>query len=325
MFPISSLSSSPAAELQAVNRTAEATAVNSATINPVGSALDAPPAASVQVDLSPVASFLLSVTNAQDQLAQVQGTQAQRADTVNAAVQNVVDSFNLLPTVDFDQGQPAETSLLNNLVNSLNQQVNDGVNTNTQAQNLSRLGVTLQPSLLSELSGGLSLEPELLRTAFNANDQQTTQTLQNTLNTFRQQATEFAERLSAAGSSQIAGLNPFQQPALTPADLATNTRLQLTDVQSTQQTSAPAVAQALTAAQANAEQTNAAQVAAAQQAANTPTDLRSNPALAAAIAAYNINDVAGTTGRAAQAAQSAIPRVGAVNAITPSRGIGNAP
>ncbi|WP_432380494.1 hypothetical protein [Duganella sp. P38] len=225
MFPISSLTPSAATELQPVNRAAEAAAVNSATINAVGSALDAPPAASVQVDLSPVASFLLTVTNAQQQLAQAQGTQAQRADSVNAAVQNVVDAFNLLPTVDFDQGQPLEASLLNNLVNSLNQQNNDGAN--TQAQNLARLGLTLQPPLLSDLTGGLSLEPELLRAAFGANDRQTTDTLQNTLNSFRDQATQFAERLAAAGSSQIPGLNPFQQPALTPADLAANARLSL--------------------------------------------------------------------------------------------------
>jgi len=146
----------------------------------------------VTIDLSPVASFLLSVTNSQQQLSELQGNttlnNAARADTLNTAVQNVVDAFNLLPTVDFDQGQPQQASLLNNLVNSLTQQTNDSVN--TQAQNLAQLGVTLQPPLLSDLTGGLSLEPEQLRAAFNANNQQTTSTLDNTLNTFRNLATD---------------------------------------------------------------------------------------------------------------------------------------
>ncbi|WP_373988721.1 hypothetical protein [Duganella sp. BuS-21] len=225
MFPISSLTSSAAAaQLQPVSRTAETSAVNGATINAVGSATDAPPASSVTVDLSPVASFLLSVTYAQEQLSQTQSNNAQRAETVAAAVQNVVDSFNLLPSVGFEQ-EAQEATLLNNLVGSLNRQNNDGAS--SQAQDLARVGVTLQPPLLSDLTGGLSLEPERLRTAVYANNEQTTSTLQNTLNTFRQIATDFAEQLSAAGSSQIPGLNPTLQPALTPADLAANARLDL--------------------------------------------------------------------------------------------------
>ncbi|WP_229262405.1 hypothetical protein, partial [Duganella guangzhouensis] len=86
---------------------------------------------------------------------------------------------------------------------------------------------------------------------------------------------------------------------------------------------AASAAQQAAAAQAAAEQTNAAQAAAARASANAPTDpLRANPALAAAIAAYNINDVAGNAARVGQSATQAIPRVGAVNATTPTRGIG---
>ncbi|MYM81267.1 hypothetical protein GTP44_04745 [Duganella sp. FT50W] len=256
MFPIPSLTPSTATNVPAVNRAAEASTVDNTGINAVGSALDAPPAASVQVELSPVASFLLAVTNAQAQL-----TQTQQADTINAAVQDVVNAFNLLPSVDSDPAQPEQTSLLNELVNNLNQPSGDGTDgTTTQAQNLARLGVTLQPPPLPDLTSGLSLQPELLRAALNADDQQTTTTLQNTLSSFREQATQYAERLAAA-----------QAPT------------------------------------------------------NMPADLRNNPALAAAIAAYHIVDVAGAAGRAAPVAQAAIPPVAAVSATTPSRAIGTAP
>lgn len=339
MFPISSLTSPAAAS--AVG--------NNAGVNPAGTATDAPATASAEVDLSPVAGFLLSVTNAQEQLSNTQRTGAQRAETVNAAVQEVVDAFNLLPSVDFDQGAARQAPLLNNLVGSLNR--NDGGD--SQAQRLAQLGVTLQPPLLSDLTGGLSLEPELLRAAVNANNEQTTATLQHTLNTFRQIATDFAEQLSAAGSSQIPGLNPEQQPALTQADLVANARLDLARAalenlaqnqaalnqqlqggnfqqpQAAQQTQqAGAVPQAAAAQQAAAaEQAAAAQAAAARNAANAPTDpLRANPALAAAIAAYHINDVAGTATRAAPpAAGAAIPAVGAVSGPAPIRALGTTP
>lgn len=325
MFPISSLTSP---DVQPVSRASKTSAVGNTGINAVDTATDAPPAASVAVDLSPVASFLLAVNNAQEQLGQAPGSSAQRADTVNAAVQKVVDGFNLLPSVDFDQGAAQQASLLNNLVNSLNQQPNDGAS--SQAQQLSQLGVTLQPPLLSDLAGGLSLEPEQLRAAVNANNEQATSTLQNTLATFRQLATDFAEQLSAAGSSQIPGLNPDELPALTQQDLAANARLDLAraTLDSLSQSPQPeTIADRLAAQQATATgQENAAQAAAARNAANAPVDpLRANPALAAAVAAYNINGVAGVNAGPAQAAANVIPAVDAVNAATAVRPAGTQP
>jgi hypothetical protein len=57
---------------------------------------------------------------------------------VNAAVQDVVDAFNLLPSVVIDQGAAQQASLLNNLVSSLNLANNDGGT--SQAQDLARRG-----------------------------------------------------------------------------------------------------------------------------------------------------------------------------------------
>ncbi|OEZ55515.1 hypothetical protein DUGA6_54270 [Duganella sp. HH105] len=64
---------------------------------------------------------------------------------------------------------------------------------------------------------------------------------------------------------------------------------------------------------------------AAVQASTQQTDpLRANPALASAIAAYNINNTGASTATA-QAAADAIPRVPAVEATARSRAIGSAP
>lgn len=197
MFPISSLTS---ADVQPVKRAAQTSAVSDSGINAVDTATDAAPAASVAVDLSPVAGFILAVSNAQQQLGPAPGSSAQRADTVNAAVQQ-----------------------------------------------LAPLGVMLQPPLLSDLTGGLALEPQQLRAAVNANNEQATATLQHTLATFRQLATDFAERLSA------------------------------------------------------------------------------NPALAAAVAAYNINGLAGVYAAPARAAAKAIPAVDAVYAASAIRATGKQP
>lgn len=184
---------------------------------------------------------------------------------MNETTQNVVTAFNLLPAVDFNQAQPQEPSLLNQLVESLNNPTQQ----QTAAQNLARIGATLQPPLLSDATGGLSLDNEVLRAAFRSNQQATTDTLQNTLNTFSEVATRFAEQQSAATA------NPQANPALL----------------------------------ANALQ-------------NDP--LRANPALASAIAAYNINNTGANTATA-EAAADAIPRVPAVEATARSRAIGSTP
>lgn len=233
MFPISSTALT-APQIPVVTPTSETTAVNNSTVARVGSALDAPAPASVTIDLSPVASFLLTVSQSQQQLTQLQSAiangadpqeAARRAATLNEATQNVVNAFNLLPAVDFNQPQQQSASLLNNLVQSLTQQT--ATNTATQQQNLAQIGLTLQPPLLSDATGGLSLDNEVLRAAFNSNGERTTSTLQNTLDTFSNLATQFAEQLSAAGSASLPTLGLAQQLALTPADVAANARLDL--------------------------------------------------------------------------------------------------
>lgn len=251
MFPISSttLSGPNPANFPLVSPTAETAAVasvNSATVTPVGSALDSPAQASVSVDLSPVANFLLTVSQSREQIAQLQATVANgadpqeaaaRASALNDATQNVVNAFNLLPSVEFNQAQPPGPSLLNRLVESLNRQT-FGAEAARQAnqpqdagqslaQSLSRIGVTLQPPLLSDAAAGLSLDNEILRTSFNTDNQATTNTLQNTLDTFSELATRFAEQLSAAGSGALPALASAQQDALTPEDVVANARLDL--------------------------------------------------------------------------------------------------
>ena len=130
MFPISSttLSAPNAASFPLVSPTAETAPVvpvNSSTINQVGSATDAPAQASVTVDLSPVANFLLTVSQSQEQITQLQAAVANgedpqeaaaRATVLNDATQNVVNAFNLLPGVEFNQAQPPGPSLVYSLV-----------------------------------------------------------------------------------------------------------------------------------------------------------------------------------------------------------------
>jgi hypothetical protein len=255
MFPISSstLTTPGIVNFPAVAPTVQAAPVaplaqvGGNTVTAVGTATDAPAQASVTVDLSPVASFLLTVSQSQQQITQLQAAVANgddpqdaaiRASALNDATQNVVNAFNLLPSVDFDQAQRQGPSLLNNLVQSLTRQT-DATQPRTAAQSLARIGVTLQPPLLSDLSGGLSLDNEVLRAAFNTDRESTTSTLQNTLATFNELATRFAEQLSAAGSAQLPALGTYQQQALdtyqqqtltqalTPADIAANARLDL--------------------------------------------------------------------------------------------------
>jgi len=293
MFPISS-SALTAPQIPVASPASATTAVDNSTVARVGSALDAPAPASVTIDLSPVASFLLTVSQSRQQLTQLQSAIANGADpqaatrraaTLNETTQNVVNAFNLLPAVDFNQPQQQSASLLNNLVQSLTRQT--ATNTATPQQDLARIGLTLQPPLLSDATGGLSLDNEVLRAAFNSNGARTTSTLQNTLDTFSNLATQFAEQLSAAGSASLP---------------------------------APGTAQQLAA-----EQASAAQLAAAQAAARAPSDpLRGNPALAAAIAAYNISDhaVLSANARAAQAAVGGIPRIAPVGAAARTRAIG---
>jgi hypothetical protein len=217
MFPISSAAPG---FVPAVVESSAVTQVGQEGVTAVGSATDAPRAASVPVELSPVANFLLAVSQSREQLTGLQTRDADlRAGLLNDATQNVVNAFNLLPSVDFNQAQPQGNSLLNNLVQSISEQ-------NT-AQQLARVGVTLQPPLLSDATGGLSLDNEVLRAAFNTDSQATTSTLQNTLDTFSDLATRFAEQLSAAGTSAPQALPFANQAPLTLADAVANAQLDL--------------------------------------------------------------------------------------------------
>ncbi|MCU6496756.1 hypothetical protein LPN04_03000 [Rugamonas sp. A1-17] len=218
MFPISSASLTTPADIAPVHTDEAADA---------GSATDAPEA-SVSVDLSPVANFLLTVSQSREELAQLLASGAQpreAAASLNDTVQNIANAFNLLPSVDFNQTQSQAPSLLNNLVHSLRQPVQN--NTATSAQRLARIGVTLQAPLLSDATGGLSLDNEVLRAAFNRQPQSTMQTLQHTLDNFSDVAKRYAEQMSAAGDSEAAAQAARPQPSLTPADLAANARLDL--------------------------------------------------------------------------------------------------
>jgi hypothetical protein len=217
MFPISSAAPG---FVPAVVESSAVTQVGQEGVTAVGSATDAPRAASVSVELSPVANFLLAVSQSREQLTGLQTRDADlRAGLLNDATQNVVNAFNLLPSVDFNQAQPQGNSLLNNLVQSISEQ-------NT-AQQLARVGVTLQPPLLSDATGGLSLDNEVLRAAFNTDSQATTSTLQNTLDTFSNLATRFAEQLSAASTSATQALPFASQAPLTLADAVANAQLDL--------------------------------------------------------------------------------------------------
>ncbi|MBV6325536.1 hypothetical protein [Duganella violaceipulchra] len=254
MFPISSAAQTTPGGVTPLAESAAVTGPPPGQIGAAGSATEAP-AASVTVDLSPVANFLLTVSQSRKQLAQLQTAIARSAappdsaTALNNATQNVVNAFNQLPTVDLNQTPPQEPSLLANLVQSLQQPA---------APDLTPIGLTLQTPV------GLALDNGVLQAAFDSNQQATTQTLQTTLDNFNELATSFVQQLSAA------------------------------------------------ALQANRQ-------------LNDP--LRANPALAAAIAAYHINDteLAGAHGPATQTPAGAIPRVPAVEPASRSRTLDNAP
>ncbi|MYM94953.1 hypothetical protein [Duganella vulcania] len=221
MFPISSVSLTTPADVAPAHTAPAAGA---------GSATDAPPA-SASVDLSPVASFLLTLSQSREEVTQLRTALANGAQprevaaSLNDTAQNMVNAINLLPSVDFNQAQSQTPSLLNSLVQSLLQPaLSDHA---TPAQRLARIGVTLQAPLLSDATGGLSLDNEVLRAAFHRQPQRTMQALQDTLDHFSDVAKRYAEQLSAAGNREAEAQAARPQPTLTPADVAANTRLDL--------------------------------------------------------------------------------------------------
>ncbi|WP_444845786.1 hypothetical protein [Duganella caerulea] len=218
MFPISSASLTTPAE------------VAPARTDPADDAA----AASASVDLSPVANFLLAVSQSQEELSQLHtalangAQQREAAASLNDAAQNLVNAFNLLPSVDFNQAQSQTPSLLNSLVQSLRQPSSGKAPAAwTPEQRLARIGITLQAPLLSDATGGLSLDNEVLRAAFNRQPQSAMLALQDTLDTFSDVAKRYAEQLSAAGNDAAEAQAARPQPSLTPADMAANARLDL--------------------------------------------------------------------------------------------------
>lgn len=217
MFPISSASLTTPAE------------VAPARTDPADDA----PADSASVDLSPVANFLLAVSQSRDELSQLHTALAtgaqprEAAASMNDAAQNIVNAFNLLPSVDFNQAQSQTPSLLNSLVQSLRQPQTATPAAWTPEQRLARIGVTLQAPLLSDATGGLSLDNEVLRAAFNRHPRSAMQALQDTLDHFSDVAKRHAEQLSAAGNREAQAQAARPQPSPTPADVAANTRLDL--------------------------------------------------------------------------------------------------
>lgn len=229
MMPISS---SPATAPQAVAPAPDVNAVH-AENDAVTSIGDAPPPASVAVELSPVAQFLLTVSQSQQQLTQLEsavlnGSAPQNSGqtTLQGTVQNVVSAFNLLPSVDFNQAQPPGTTLQNLLVQALTQPAGDTVGQANTAQALAQIGISLQSPVLSSLTGGLTLNSDLLNASFNNDNQATTGTLQQTLTTFSQIANQFAEQLSNASARPLPTTTD-SATALSPADVAVNARLDL--------------------------------------------------------------------------------------------------
>ncbi|MYM91384.1 hypothetical protein GTP91_29930 [Rugamonas sp. FT82W] len=244
MFPISS---TPASNVTPLGP------LDADRVTATGSATDAPAPTAVTVDLSPVASFVLTVSQTQQHLAQLQEALAQGAAPPNAdttlsdRTRDVVDAFNLLPSGEFDRALQ-EPSLLDTLVQSLQPPA--------VAQNLAQIGLSLQSTLPPDARNSLSLDDVQLQTAFHTAPEATAAALQATLGNFDAVAENFA-----------------------------------------------------------------AQLAQAQQ--NDP--LRANPALAAAIAAYRLNDLAGAASHLTQMAGSVIPRVPPVAATARTRASGHTP
>jgi len=188
---------------------------------------DAPPPASVSVELSPVAQFINAVSQSRQQLALLpDAAGAGQQNTLLGAVQNVVDAFNLLPTADYGQTLLEPINLQSQLVQSLTTTTGNA-SAPTTSEALAQIGISLRSPQLSNLGSSLALDNNVLASAFSGNSQTTTNTLQQTLDSFSQIAMQFAEQLSAAASSALPALTNTPPVPLTPADVIVNERLNL--------------------------------------------------------------------------------------------------
>ena len=282
MMPIFSSSVS---QPQTITPTAPTNPLDSVTANStaVQAIGDAPPPASVTVELSPIAQFINAVSQSRQQLAQLpDAASTGQQNTLLGAVQNVVDAFNLLPAPDYGQTPLEPVNLQSQLVQSLTTATgNTGAPTTSEA--LAQIGISLRSPQLSSLGSSLALDNNVLTSAFSGNSQTTTNTLQQTLDSFSQIATQFAEQLSAAASSALPALTNTPPVPLTPADVIANERLNLDQAELS--TLPPPVAQQ-SAVNAPATQAAAQPAAPLAQAANGAAQA-TQPANSAATAQTN--------------------------------------
>src|SRR5471032_2693771 len=198
------------------------------------------PAASTEVELSPVAQFqsalaqshqLLDelqtpgVTNGANGAAAAGAQQLSSTDqlhTLTDAAQNLVAAYNLLQTdsASTPLAAAAEAPLLNNLLHSVTQP-NPAADASQAAgpATLADIGITLQPTPAIDHGAGLALDAQALQTAYAANPQGTVALVNQTTDTFEQLGDQYARQLSVeaavppllvavqAGASGSAGSN----------------------------------------------------------------------------------------------------------------------
>src|SRR5471032_1693445 len=198
------------------------------------------PAASTEVELSPVAQFqsalaqshqLLDelqtpgVTNGANGAAAAGAQQLSSTDqlhTLTGAAQNLVAAYNLLQTdsASTPLAAAAEAPLLNNLLHSVTQP-NPAADASQAAgpATLADIGITLRPTPAIDHGAGLALDAQALQTAYAANPQGTVALVNQTTDTFEQLGDQYARQLSVeaavppllvavqAGASGSAGSN----------------------------------------------------------------------------------------------------------------------
>jgi hypothetical protein len=345
MMPISN---SSVFQSQTIDPTAPAKPLDSVTADAtaVQAIADAPPPASVTVELSLNAQFINAVSLSQQRLSQLSNTDSTgQQSTLLSAVQILVDAFNSLPATDSSQTLLESPNLQSQLVQSLN-----STNTNPgapgTAEALAQIGISLQSPQFSSISSKLSLDSGVLTSVFGSNGQATVSTLQQTLDSFSQIATQFAEQLSVASSAALPALTNTPTASLTPADVLESQRLSLDQAEvstlppvaqpvtpqgqantpavlaaTSAPTPQPATANSVPPAQANtlsytqAEQAAAAQAAIQQSSAGLNTVLTAGAEAAAqATAAQNAAAAAAQVASSTNTGQNAAASLAAANA-----------
>src|SRR5471030_174536 len=250
-------------------------------------------------------------------------------NTLTDAAQNLVAAFNLLQSdnASAPASAVAEAPLLNNLLHSVTQP-NPAADASQAAgpATLADIGISLQPAPAIDGGANLTLNAQALQTAYAANPQGTVALLNQTTDTFEQLGDQYALQASDAASlavatpAAVAANNLVSQSSL--ADLAlldafsetASAALPAGSVDTLSEQLAQIQEEQLTQQQLDvARDAFTTQTAALPAATDTPaapasavplnTDpFSTNPALAAAIAAYRIGGAAAVASRAAPAA-----------------------